>query len=220
MVYNKLSLAAFLGDKLVVASLVDQGADVNHCDLWLGPPLNAAVLGAHLAIVRLLLKHRADPNAIGYLGPPVMIAVTRRDEKMVRLLLQNDMVNPNPTKRQSDGNAVYLACRAGDTVIVELLLAHKRTKLKAHAGNPPFPLEAALLGGHETTAELLLSRKDIWPGAITYKTLWIAHGSNESANSGFYQKFCAEVYIICGSDHALRREGLSMASEGGQSPKR
>lgn len=28
------------------------------------------------------------------------------------------------------------------------------------------------------------------------------HGSNESANSGFYQKFRAEVYIICGSDHA------------------
>lgn len=106
------------------------------------------------------------------------------------------------------------------------------------------------------------------------------HGSDESANSGFYQNFRAEVYLICGSDHAqksgnptfsslkaivsgfegkavssirarvllllclfslsqlttpkarqwsslpdlsfrpIRREGLSMASEGGQTPKR
>lgn len=178
MVYNKLSLAAFLGDKAVVASLIDQGADVNHCDLWLGPPLNAAVLGGHLAIVGLLLKHRADPNVVGYLGPPVMIAVKRRDEKMVQLLLQNHMLNPNLTKRESDENAVYLACSAGDTGIVKLLLAHKRTKLKAHAGNPPSPLEPALLGGHERIAELLLSRKDLWPGAITYKTLSVAqqHG--------------------------------------------
>lgn len=178
MVYHKLSLAAFLGDKAVVASLIDQGADVSHCDLWLGPPLNAAMMGKNLAIVALLLKHRAEPNAIGYLGPPVMIAVTRRDEKMVQQLLQNHMVNPNLTKRPKDENAVYLACRTGDTGILELLLAHKRAKLKAHAGDQPSPLEAALLGGHETIAELLLSRKDLWPGAITYKTLWVAqyHG--------------------------------------------
>ena len=157
-----------------MASLIGQGADVSHCDLWLGPPLNAAVMGGNLAIVGFLLKHRADPNVIGYLGSPVMIAVTRRDEKMVQQLLQNHKVIPNLTKRPKDENAVYLACRAGDTGIVQLLFAHKRAKLKAHAGNPPSPLEAALLGGHETIAESLLSRKDLWPGAITYKTLWVA----------------------------------------------
>ena len=80
---------------------------------------------------------------------------------MVKLLLQNHMVNPNLTTRPKDENAVYLACRAGETGIVELLLAHKRAKLKAHAGNPPSSLEAALLGGHETIAELPLSRKDL-----------------------------------------------------------
>lgn len=172
LVYSKLSMAAFLGDKVVVSSLIAQGADVNDCDLWLGPALNAAVLGGHLSIVRLLLKHGANPNVIGYLGSPIIIAVNRRDEKMVQLLLQNDRTNPNLTKRLSDENAVYLACRAGDTTIVRLLLAHPRTKLKAQGKDPPSPLEAALFGGHETIAELILSRKDLWHGIITYSTIW------------------------------------------------
>jgi len=32
LVYKKLSMVAFLGDKVVVSSLISQGADVNDCD--------------------------------------------------------------------------------------------------------------------------------------------------------------------------------------------
>lgn len=152
-------------------SLIAQGADVNDCDFWLGPALNAAVLVGHLSIVRLLLKHGADPNFIGYLGPPIIVAVNRRDEKMVQLLLQNNRTNSNLTKRLSNGNAIYLACRAGDTAIA-CLLVNPRAKLKVQGKDLPSPLEAALFGGHETIAELILSRKDLWHGIITHPTIW------------------------------------------------
>lgn len=88
--FQALGLACFLGHFETAEYLVKAGASVNsvsHNDLKVAP-IQSAVAGGHLKIVKMLLDHGANPNILergGY--TPLHAAAQNGDIEMIRILL-------------------------------------------------------------------------------------------------------------------------------------
>jgi len=88
--FQALGLACFFGHIEVAEYLVKGGAPINAPSRnELGAaPLQSAVAAGHAEIVRMLLKHGADPNVREQGGStPLHAAAQNGDEDMIRILL-------------------------------------------------------------------------------------------------------------------------------------
>jgi ankyrin repeat protein len=122
---NKVSVAAYSGDKVVLESLLAlEEADINVYDEYLGTAIYAAMCSGS-DFVELLLKRGADPNRIiGERGTPLIVAVRERNEKVVQLLVQH----PGLLVNESDMNnktALWWSVSLGYIEITRLLARHK-----------------------------------------------------------------------------------------------
>jgi ankyrin repeat protein len=87
---NKLYKAAGEGDVIAVEQLISGGADVNGKSSEGSQALNAAAAYNHHEVIKLLVKHGADPNVLNKEGDTPMICATKYaggDPKTVKLLL-------------------------------------------------------------------------------------------------------------------------------------
>jgi uncharacterized protein len=89
--FTALHLAAFFGQEDAAQALLERGADVaavaRNPDLQV-TPLHSAAAGGHIAIVKLLLEHGADPNARQGGGfTPLHSAAQNDDRESVEALL-------------------------------------------------------------------------------------------------------------------------------------
>lgn len=106
-------------------------------------------------IIKILLEHRADPNALGYDGLAALpIATAQNHLPNMQMLLQH---NANPDLRNKDGyNALMLSIRTDTVDGMNLLLAnHADCNLTDDGGH--FPLMYAIALGKTKAVERLLA---------------------------------------------------------------
>jgi len=88
--FQPLGLACFFGHFDVAEYLLKAGASVNAAshNRLKAAPIQSAAAGGHLKIVKMLLKHSADPNIREQGGyTPLHAAAQNGDEEMIRILL-------------------------------------------------------------------------------------------------------------------------------------
>lgn len=114
-----LMAAALKGHVEVAKLLIANGAEVNGSGNW--SPLHYAAFEGRAPMVRLLLDHGADKNA---LAPneytPLMLAVRNGHEDAARSLLQGDP-DVNYQTRSGGDTALKLAVKKGFEPVVSLL---------------------------------------------------------------------------------------------------
>lgn len=105
----------------------------NSYDLRMCTPLQEAVLQNCFVLVRLLLGHGADVNAVGSHGTALQIAARKPEGcKMARLLLSKGAEVNSPTQAPWLWTALQDAALSGNEDMVELLLSQG-----AHVNAPP-----------------------------------------------------------------------------------
>ena len=115
-----------MGDLKSVKKLIQEGADLTP---GRGEPLSVAIRSKNLAIVRELLKHKADPNQEGfsYENSGVLgTAIKQGNIDMVKLLLSFN-ADPNIGSEQLRMNSIpdtplYLAVQQRNYPMVKILL--------------------------------------------------------------------------------------------------
>jgi ankyrin repeat protein len=85
-----LVLASMVGHAEIVKIIIEEGkVDPNERDTHQNTPLHAAVVNNQVEVVKVLLRHRADPWAVESNGwTPLHIAVVKRSEEMIQILTQ------------------------------------------------------------------------------------------------------------------------------------
>lgn len=113
--------AARSSDPGVVAALLDAGATLDVLNNEAQSPLAMACAVANWRIARLLLERGAMPAPVG--GQPALLAASAGDDDAagVGLLLRHKA--KIDARDAHDRSALMLACQAGNTEIVEALLA-------------------------------------------------------------------------------------------------
>src|SRR5262245_46532179 len=81
-----LLLAAGEGRLNAVRYLLDEGADVNLRGQYGHTALTEATFYGHLPVIKELVMHGADVNAISSDGTPLDIAISRNDPSVIELL--------------------------------------------------------------------------------------------------------------------------------------
>ncbi|MBI3440549.1 MAG: ankyrin repeat domain-containing protein [Proteobacteria bacterium] len=150
--FTPLRLAAqqWNADPNMTLLLIQNGADVNgKLPITEGTPLLQALETNNTGIVRILLEHDADPNAMDCFGiSPLIMAITRSGSaENVNLLLQAG-ADPNFITPQKQ-TALQVACSYGISDGVSLLLAKKADPNIADASGRT-PLHMVLGRGYAT----------------------------------------------------------------------
>ena len=129
-------MAAHTGDLARVRELVDADPSLvnrnnpyNSYYAGCGSPLRNAVAGGHDDVVRLLLARGADPNLpqehIAPRGGALYAAVYHGRHALARLLLEHGATPDQPAESSAD--PTWIAIRAGDLPMLELLARHGAT---------------------------------------------------------------------------------------------
>ncbi|CAD0017739.1 unnamed protein product [Aureobasidium pullulans] len=179
---SALYLAACWGVCDLVQLLIDQKVDVNIAGGRFGSALQVAAHNGHREVVRLLLRHGAEPRGSEYFPDPMSAAVAgghgnmvrfpehfepeehedqlqaalyARKEKMVRELIDGQI----DVEKQTGpfGNALQAAICGGKLDLVELII-NSGADLNCR-GRYGYPLRAAVIFEHEEIVHWLLENK-------------------------------------------------------------
>lgn len=120
--HTPLGLASFFGHADIAEYLLSKGAEVNVAsqNRMKVMPLHSAVAGRHIGVVKALLEHGADVNAVQQDGfTPLHGAAQNGQEEMVLLLLS---YGADIDSRSANGqSALNIAEAEGHGVVAELL---------------------------------------------------------------------------------------------------
>ncbi len=199
--YVDLNTAASIGDLKRVKQLLKRDPSLaNKVSEYVtyyigsGAPLKNAAARGHLDIVKLLLKHGADPNlpeeGIAPHGHALYSAVYNGHHDIAKLLLEHGAFPSPPVESSAD--ALSIAMSNGDERMVELLCSYGSSRsldLLAHYGdvktaaavcaanpafaNDPGALANAAGNGHEAFVRLMLRycpdlpKRAMFPGWLT-----------------------------------------------------
>ncbi|CAK7199457.1 hypothetical protein SEUCBS139899_002137 [Sporothrix eucalyptigena] len=143
-----------LVEALLNGSLGGAVADVSAANNRGRSALHLAAESNHVAMVRLLLKFKADPNAISDGGwTPLHNAVQNGHEEVVSLLLDADA---NVNAELSNGmTPLHWAAFNGYEAVVKLLLARDETKLDVKDSFDRTPMLCAAERFHRDIVQLL-----------------------------------------------------------------
>jgi outer membrane protein assembly factor BamB len=117
---DELFAAARKGDAKAVADLIDQGVDVNAKTPYGATALHVAADKGHLEVVKVLLKHKADPNAADtfYKATPLIWANMRDRADVIGELL---------AAGAKGGEGLLRPAAAGGKVeLVKVILTHSK----------------------------------------------------------------------------------------------
>lgn len=128
---GELYQAAISGDLNLCSTLIENGMDVNSCDVMKRVPLHGAAQKGHLDICKLLLEKGARVDQRGFLGSTALefAAGCEKDEatalQICELLLQH---SASVHARDACGEtALHFAVQAGHPGVVEFLLSRQAT---------------------------------------------------------------------------------------------
>jgi ankyrin repeat protein len=186
---SPLHHACEVGDQQTCRALLDAGAAVDWTDIDGCTALVGACANGHLPVVRMLLQAGADVNLADAEGVAALYAATFwKFGAIVRRLLGNgadvthrtatgqtvlqaacrggvlatvtDLIHAQAMKAETDGSALYLACKNGHTAVVALLV---RTMPMEWLGTVctskrQTSLYTACRYGHEDIVALLVAR--------------------------------------------------------------
>lgn len=133
--YTALQWAATNGHTGAVLLLITKGADVTTPNLG-GKALNLAVQHGHVNVVRCLLDHNADVDAVDPREPedeytPLLWASSHGHADVVEVLLSHGATTHLTDDDASDPNSVpsalFTSATNGHAAVVHLLLAHAPT---------------------------------------------------------------------------------------------
>ncbi|KAL8825018.1 MAG: hypothetical protein Q9191_004671, partial [Dirinaria sp. TL-2023a] len=165
-----------------------------------GNALSAAVYKGHVALVQMLLDHKADVNAQGgEYGNALQAAAYNGHVALVQMLLDHKAdVNAQGGKY---GSALQAAAYKDHVTMMQMLLDHK-ADVNAQDEKYGSALQAATCNGHVTMMQMLLDRKaDVnaqggffgnalqaaaYNGHVTVVQMLLDHKADVNAQDGFY----------------------------------
>lgn len=153
-----LYYAAFLGLEEPLRLLLTSGVDMNAYAGRYGTPLIAAASQGHEAIVKLLLDHGAEVDAVGSsVFSTALSASSYFGYRSIAEMLLDKGAKPD-WRRDNDDTALELACEGGHETIVELLINRGSDVNLRRTGGYGFPLSAASERGFYNIVYLLLQK--------------------------------------------------------------
>ena len=128
--------------------------------------LHAAIHSNRPSLLRLLLEHGADANAVDPRGRPALHAAAFNGfDGIARILLEH---NANVcAATQDEGTALHISANLGHDAIALRLLG-RNANVHVHGGEYGSPLDAAVFGGRASTARILLAHGAIPNGTYTF----------------------------------------------------
>jgi len=169
-----LPLASYCGDRWLVQSLLENGADPNAWSQYFGNAMYAAAYSGHADIVCLLVDAGADMHHTGTYGTPLEVAARQGHVEVMRLLLNREASGDFSGKAS---NCLLYASGEGREEAVRFLLVQPTLDVNPMNCIGQTPLLLASQNQHRGTARLLLGRLDIQPN-ISYNgytsLLWVA----------------------------------------------
>jgi hypothetical protein len=152
---NNLIEAIHAGRLSGVINALDNGNDVEMPDMhgFSGLPLRTACFEGNLAIVRELLSHGANPNAVASDGPgaPLRLALRRGHQEIVALLLQNGAVVPEGVVIAPEISDIQCAPLPGEAIVPSLPESKPDNIIEFSSSSLPPPSEPLLEDDAETT---------------------------------------------------------------------
>ncbi|XP_048244191.1 serine/threonine-protein phosphatase 6 regulatory ankyrin repeat subunit C-like isoform X2 [Haliotis rufescens] len=153
--YTPVMVAAFNGHQSVFDLLVSNQADLTLVNTDGDSLLHLACRGGNTAIV----QHVLSPSNINSRGThgytPVMVAAFYGHQSLFDLLVFNQA---DLTLVYTDGNSLlHLACRGGNTAIVQHVLSPSNINSRGIHGYTP--VMVAAVGGHQSVFDLLVSNQ-------------------------------------------------------------
>lgn len=179
-----LHYAVFYRHVPVAEYLVAMGADLNCRDLSGQTPLHWAVERDNAGLVKYLLECEAQVDAKDNNGATALHkAVLKGNVTVIRYIIELGRAAMNlKTKDEAGGNApMHEAAGAGQTEVVQLLLAHKADpNIKNYQGKTP--LMRAIAKNRDATAKVLIESCDVNVADGTGRTAlhWAAFYGHEA----------------------------------------
>jgi len=150
--------SAGAGHKVIVKTLVEAGADVNHVTKTNSTPLRAACFEGRLDIVQFLCENRADFQISNkYDNTCLMISCYKGHQQVVQYLLS---VGADPNSKALCGaSALHFSAEIGNVPIVDCLLSHGAVMEANEHGMTP--LKAAAERCQAVMVDFLTERPEI-----------------------------------------------------------
>ena len=123
-------------------------------------PLELAVTQNNAEIVEFILKHKANPNALGLNKnfSLLALAVAQNNTEIAKLLLEHE-ANPNAFERNKSFSPLEIAVNQNNTEMVKLLLENKADPNAFELNKNFSPLEFAVKQNNTEMVKLLLDHK-------------------------------------------------------------
>ena len=143
-------------NELVLALLEKYSCDPNTKDNEGNSPLHVACMKGNLTLVKALMSHGADQNALdGCSNTPLMLAIKKNNfnEIMLALLTQNGC---DPKIIDNTGNSpLHVACMKGNLDVVKALISHGADQNSLDSNNDT-PITLAVKNGWDKLALTLI----------------------------------------------------------------